>query len=61
MKTTAENITKAMHDSGFIIESLQEALKTATATEGIIILQLIEQATKLDQKISNLQMAISCD
>ena len=61
MSGTAENITKAMHDSGFLIDSLQTALKTASATESIIILQLVEQATKLAQQISNLDMAINCD
>lgn len=49
-----ESLIKAGHSAEFLRRDLQDALHHATAVEGLLILQMIEQAAKLERDISAL-------
>jgi hypothetical protein len=53
-----EDLTKALHSIVFTAESLQEALKQATAVEALVLLQQIEAAMHLKRSIEALVSAI---
>jgi len=54
-----ENLTKLSDDMSFVLSELQDALHNSTAVESIIVLELIQQAVKLQQGISQLHNAIN--
>lgn len=56
-KMKREAIAKAIDDSAFCRESLQEALKTASPIEAIILYDIIGQAATLHRRILELQNA----
>lgn len=53
-----ENIQKAIDDLGFVCEELEAANKEANAVEHIVILDCLEAAHKLHQRVSWLMNAI---
>lgn len=53
-----EDLTKATHAMIFAVGDLQQALKKANAVEALILLDLIESATKLQQRIESLAAAV---
>jgi len=56
-----EYITRSIHDADFLIGDLREALHAASRTEGIIIMQLIHDAAKLQARIGELSAAYEED
>jgi hypothetical protein len=54
-----EDLTKAIHDSVFICDSLRSALNKANNVEALILIDLIEKANKL--RINIEQFAIASD
>lgn len=53
----ANGLIKAELSADFLRKDLQDALRHATAVEGLLILQMIEQAAKLEQSIGSLLAA----
>ena len=53
-----EDLTKATHSMMFAVGSLQDALKRANAVEALLLLELIEAAAKVQQRIESLAAAI---
>jgi len=56
-----ESLTKAEHSAGFLMDELRDALHKATSVQGIVILDMIERAAKLNQEIKALHNAVECD
>jgi hypothetical protein len=56
-----EALTKASHSAAFALGDLRSALATATATEALLLLPLIEQAAQLQQRVDALLGAIKND
>ena len=54
----AEDLTKATHSMMFAVGSLQDALKRANAVEALVLLDTIEAAVKVQQRIESLAAAI---
>lgn len=52
-----EDLTKAAHSMMFAVGSLQDALRQANAVEALILLDLIEAAVKVQQKIEAFEKA----
>jgi len=53
-----EQLLRTDHSLGFAVRGLQEALHGSTAVEAIILLQLIEDAAKLTQRVNELRGAV---
>ena len=53
-----EKLIKTDHSLGFAISALQEALQHSTHVESILILRLIEDAAKLNQRVNELRGAV---
>ena len=53
-----EDLTKATHSMMFAVGSLQDALRRANAVESMVLLDLIEAAAKVQQRIESLAAAI---
>ena len=53
-----ENITKALHDSEFLLEDLRSAYGKASDLEGIVIFDLLKAAAELKNKIVQLNRAM---
>jgi len=53
-----EDLTKATHSMMFAVGSLQDALKRANAVEALLLLELIEAAAKVQQRIESLAAAV---
>jgi hypothetical protein len=53
-----EDLTKATHSMMFAVGSLQDALKRANPVEALLLLELIETAAKVQQRIESLAAAI---
>jgi len=47
-----EYLTKAEHDAGFLVGTLQDTLSHSGAVDAIIIYHLIEQSVLLQQRIA---------
>lgn len=54
-----EALTKASHSAAFALSDLRAALATATPTEALLLLPLIEQAALLQQRTEALLNAIN--
>jgi hypothetical protein len=52
-----EKLTMVTHDLGFAISHLQEALHKGKAVDSIILLDLIEQAANLQNKVARLHLS----
>ena len=61
MNTITEQLECAQHSADFTRQSLQGALKTATAVEALILLPMIEQACRVLAGIESLQHARSAE
>ena len=61
MGPTLENLTAAAQVASFPVSSLRDALKTATAVQGLAILALIERAATLARDIGALRAAVAED
>ena len=57
----SEYLIAAAHDAGFLSQDLRDALKSATATEALILLPLIERAATLRRNIDALVSALNED
>ena len=57
----SEYLIAAANDAGFLRQELREALNTATATEALLILPLIERASILRRDIDALVAALNED
>jgi hypothetical protein len=55
---TTEALTRSSHDAKFLVDHLQDSLKTANVIEGIIILRLIEKTAKINQEVDELLAAL---
>jgi len=55
---TKENIEKALHSASFLCDDLQAAIGE-NAVVDIVLIDTIEQAVKLKQKLQQLQGAIN--
>lgn len=53
-----EDLTKATHSMMFAVGSLQDALKRANPVEALLLLEVIEMAAKVQQRIESLAAAI---
>ena len=49
-----EQLTKAQHDAGFLVESLRGALADADAVEALVLLPLIAESSRLALNIGAL-------
>ena len=56
-----EHIIKAGHSIQFCISDLQAALSTSSELESIIILDLIENAAKLQTRLNHLEKALQAN
>jgi hypothetical protein len=54
-----EDLTKATHSMMFAVGSLRDALKNASAVEALLILDAIETAAKLQQRIEAIAAAVA--
>lgn len=54
-----ENLQKAAHDVGFLLESLQSSISTASPVEFLIILPLVERAAGMKRDIELLICAMN--
>jgi hypothetical protein len=58
---TTENLTQAAQAAGFPVSSLRDALKGASAVQGLAILALIDRAATLQRDIEALRAAVAED
>jgi hypothetical protein len=56
-----EDLTKAIHDSGFMCDSLRSALNKANNVESLVLLDLIQKANELRIKIEQFSIAHNAD
>lgn len=56
-----EDLTKATHSMMFAVGSLQDALKRANAVESLVLLDLIQEAVHVHQRIKLLLDAIESE
>jgi hypothetical protein len=54
-----EDLTKATHSMMFAVGNLQDALQRANAVEALLILDMIETAATLQQRIEAVAAAIA--
>lgn len=54
----SENLVKASHSAGFLIDELREALKDAGGVEALVILERIQEANVLKGHIDVLRAAV---
>ena len=54
-----ENLQKADDCTSFVMSDLQTALKTANATEALMVLQLISKAAALSADLAQLLAAVN--
>lgn len=57
-KMTIENITKAQDSAAFLVDELQQTLKTCSALESLLILPEIERAANMSNKLNAILDAI---
>lgn len=55
----AESLLKASHSIEFVLSDLQAGNKLANALESVLLLQLIEEAAKLRNRITAVASAIN--
>jgi hypothetical protein len=53
-----EDLTRATHSMMFAVGNLQDALRNATAVEALLLLDMIESATRLQQRIEAMTAAV---
>ena len=53
-----EDLTKAEHAAGFLVDDLRRALSASSQVEGLLILKMVEQAATLYNEIKQLNAAI---
>ncbi|MEN6400849.1 MAG: hypothetical protein ABFD94_02795 [Armatimonadia bacterium] len=58
---TAGHLEQAENSAGFAVSDLQQALKRASALEGIMLLSLIERAALLKRDIAAMRAAVEAD
>jgi hypothetical protein len=54
-----EALEKAVHSVSFAVGDLQAALKTASVTEALLLVPLIQQAVQLQRGIESLRDAVN--
>ena len=55
----SEHLTKAVHDIGFVVSDLREALKSANPMEALILINAIMDAATLESTITAIADATS--
>ena len=56
-----EAMQKACDSAGFLVSNLRVTLQDSKAVEGVLLLDLIQQAADLKQKVNALHVAMAVD
>ena len=56
-----ETLEKVLHESAFMLNDLRDLLRSASAVEAIVILDLIADAAKLQNRIGQFKTALEIE